>query len=204
MPPDSTGIEAGWIADGRTGCRVWNSDPRPGESIAWTGGCVGGRASGQGVVQWFENGEPTVRSEAEFRDGQSLGRGRFDWPDGARYIGEYSHSGWQGRGTFVWPDGERYEGDWHDGEQNGHGVYVWADGSQYEGDWRNGRRQGRGVQVWANGARYEGDWGEDVPHGQGTFTGLRGVYTGRWTSGCFREGERRVAIGVNTGLAGCP
>jgi hypothetical protein len=203
-PPDMAGIEPGWIVDARTGCQIWNADPRPGETIAWSGSCVGGRASGPGILQWFENGQATVRVEAEYRDGQSLGRGRFDWPDGAHYIGEYSHSGWQGRGTFVWASGERYEGDWTEGEPNGQGIYVWADGSRYEGEWRGGQRDGRGVQVWANGARYEGAWREGLPNGLGTFTGLHGAYTGSWSAGCFREEGRRAAIGVGADLAGCP
>jgi hypothetical protein len=203
-PPDAAGVGPGWIADARTGCQVWNADPRPGESITWSGSCAGGRASGPGILQWFDNDRPVVRVEAEYRDGQSLGRGRFDWPDGAYYIGEYSHSGWQGHGTFVWAGGERYEGEWQEGEPSGHGIYVWADGSRYEGEWREGQREGRGLQVWANGARYEGTWREGVPHGSGSFTGLHGTYTGTWSNGCFRDGGRRAAIGLAAGLPSCP
>jgi hypothetical protein len=204
LPEASNLPESGWIADARTGCQVWNTDPRPGETITWSGACAGGRATGPGILQWFENGHPMVRVEAEFRDGQSLGRGTFAWPDGARYSGEYSHSGWHGHGTFVWADGERYEGEWREGAQNGRGVYIWPDGGRYDGEWRDGQRHGRGVHVWADGTRYEGEWDEDVPHGQGTFTARRGVYAGTWTAGCFRSGPRRVAIGVDTTLAACP
>jgi hypothetical protein len=43
-----------------------------------------------------------------------------------------------------------------------------------------------------------------VPHGQGTLTGRNGVYSGTWTEGCFRDGNRRAAIGADVTLASCP
>ena len=46
----------GWIADNKTGCKVWNSNPQANESIEWTGGCVDGYADGYGILQWKKNG----------------------------------------------------------------------------------------------------------------------------------------------------
>lgn len=193
----------GWIADARTGCRIWNADPQPDEAVTWSGTCVDGRASGPGVLQWFENGQPTVRYEGEYRDGRANGRALYIWPDGARYEGDYLDDRWNGRGTFYWADGERYEGDWRDGLQTGTGVYLWTDGGRYEGEWRDGLRNGRGVHVWANGYRYDGEWRDDVPHGAGTFWGRDGAYSGTWDNGCFRDGERRAAIGIDPELVQC-
>lgn len=194
---------AGWIADARTGCQIWNADPQPDESITWTGACADGRATGPGVLQWFENGRPTVRYEGEYRDGRANGRAIYVWPDGARYEGDYLDDRWNGRGVFVWPQGERYDGDWQDGQQTGRGIYVWPDGGRYEGEWREGQRNGRGVHVWSNDYRYDGEWRDDVPHGEGTFWGRDGAYSGTWDNGCFRDGPRRAAIVIDAEVTQC-
>jgi hypothetical protein len=138
----------GWIADTRTGCRVWNADPRPAESVTWSGDCVDGLATGRGTAQWFTNGRPTDRYEGEYRAGQE-----------------------NGSGTFAWANGERYEGEWRNGERAGRGVYVWPNGDRYEGEWRDGLRAGRGVYAWRTGDRYEGEWLDDAPTGVGTYAG---------------------------------
>ena len=48
----------GWIADSKTGCRVWNEAPQANEAISWSGPCVGGVAEGRGVLHWFAGGQP--------------------------------------------------------------------------------------------------------------------------------------------------
>src|SRR5215475_7073864 len=59
--------QPGWIADGRTGCRVWNHHPEPKETITWSGRCENGRAQGKGVVLWFADGRLSERIEGEMR-----------------------------------------------------------------------------------------------------------------------------------------
>ena len=44
------------------------------------------------------------------------GFGRFEWPDGRRYEGEYIDDKKEGKGSFFWPDGRKYEGDWLNGK----------------------------------------------------------------------------------------
>lgn len=193
----------GWIADARTGCQIWNADPQPDESITWSGACAEGRATGPGILQWFENGQPTVRYEGEYREGRANGRAIYVWPDGARYEGDYLDDRWNGRGVFIWAEGERYDGEWQDGQQTGQGIYTWPDGGRYEGEWREGQRHGRGIHIWSNGYRYEGEWRDDVPHGNGTFWGRDGAYSGTWESGCFRDGSRRAAIVIDGEVTPC-
>lgn len=38
-------------------------------------------------------------------------------------------------GKFIWPDGAFYDGNWYEGVRHGHGKMCWADGSTYEGEW---------------------------------------------------------------------
>src|SRR5438094_9048849 len=70
-----TPAQPSWIADVRTGCRVWNADPRPKETIIWSGRCEDGLAQGHGVLQWFQDNHPAQRSEGEWKDGQMNGHG---------------------------------------------------------------------------------------------------------------------------------
>jgi hypothetical protein len=50
------GEDSTWIADAN-GCRVWDPNPKPNETVTWTGPCVDGFAEGQGIVQWFQDGK---------------------------------------------------------------------------------------------------------------------------------------------------
>ena len=45
-----------WIKDKSSGCSIWNPNPRPGESVKWSGKCVKGKAEGYGTVEWYQNG----------------------------------------------------------------------------------------------------------------------------------------------------
>ena len=50
-----------WIADAGTGCKLWDPAPLPQETVRWSGACEGGLATGNGTVQWYENGRPGDR-----------------------------------------------------------------------------------------------------------------------------------------------
>lgn len=80
-----------WIADSKTGCKIWNPEPQSHETIHWSGGCQGGYAQGKGTLQWFENGKP-----------------------GDRYEGEYQGGKRNGHGVVTMSNGTRIEGDWRD------------------------------------------------------------------------------------------
>jgi hypothetical protein len=130
---------AGWIADPRTGCQVWNDSPVPSESITWSGGCNNRLAQGAGVLQWFENGKPASRYEGEFREGKLNGRGTYVYADGARYEGSFQDDRRSGQGMFRYADGFRYEGAWSNGLPNGIGIYRKPDGSVIAaGTWTRG------------------------------------------------------------------
>ena len=91
--------QPGWMADAQTGCRVWNARPQPNERVTWSGACQNGFAQGEGVEQWFQNGQPSIRYEGEFRHGKH-----------------------NGHGVQTFADGSRYEGEFRDGTRNGYGI----------------------------------------------------------------------------------
>jgi hypothetical protein len=193
----------GWIAYSRTGCRAWNPNPQPEETIAWSGGCENGVLQGNGVLQWYKEGKPTETDEGEFRDGKLNGHSVLTWAD-ERFEGDYRDGKANGRGVEAWANGNRYEGEFRDDKRSGGGVYTWANGSRYEGEWRDNKQNGRGVFTEANGDRYEGEFRDDKPNGLGILTTASGSYDGAWHDGCFRDGDRRAAVGAGVELSGCP
>lgn len=40
------------------------------------------------------------------------GQGRFDYPDGDFYVGEFEDDLKHGQGTFTWSDNDVYTGQW--------------------------------------------------------------------------------------------
>jgi hypothetical protein len=99
-----------WIADANTGCQVWNSAPVANESITWSGKCLDGKATGNGVTQWYKNGNSNGRFEGEYRDGK-MKKGIYTYPNGDKYEGEYRDSKMEGNGTFMWG---KYNADCND------------------------------------------------------------------------------------------
>jgi len=86
------------------------------------------------------------------------------------------------------------------GKKQGRGVVQWYEHGQpidrFEGTYRDGKREGFGRYVWKNDVRFEGRYENDVPHGRGTAMVLGESFAGTWTTGCFRKGDKVVAIGV--------
>jgi hypothetical protein len=104
----------GWIADAKTGCKIWDGAPDPEEKITWSGQCANGMAEGKGILQFFIGGNPAARYEGDMREGRA-----------------------DGHGINIEPDGGRYEGQWRNNAAEGFGVYT-RDGKRYEGTWANG------------------------------------------------------------------
>src|SRR5215469_12363443 len=77
-----TDAPPGWIADSKTGCKVWNPAPEPKEAIHWSGPCKNGYADGRGTVQWMENGKPGDRYDGEYRGGKRNGHGVVTYSNG--------------------------------------------------------------------------------------------------------------------------
>jgi hypothetical protein len=107
------------MADKRTGCKVWNPYPEPGETVRWSGACVGGFGSGPGITEWVQKGAVTERM------------------DGARVAGHL-----QGRGVLTLPNGDRFEGMWKNDRRNGPGTFIGADGKRMSGVWVDDRLVG--------------------------------------------------------------
>ncbi len=141
-----------WIADAKTGCKVWNPHPAPGETVSWEGPCQNGFAAGQGRLQWIKGGAPYERDEGVWRGGRQSGEGSQTWP-GGRYEGQLADGMPHGRGVLNFGDA-RYEGTFLNGKPSGSGLLKNAFGV-FDGQWRDGcfndgkRRASIGVPVTA-------------------------------------------------------
>ena len=104
----------GWVTDTRTGCRVWNTNPKTNLSASWSGPCQNRVAQGHGVLQWSANDRP-----------------------GDRYEGDLVGGKYDGHGVYISADGFRYDGEWRDGRANGSGELTTKTAS-YNGRWVDG------------------------------------------------------------------
>jgi len=107
--------------------------------------------------------------------------GRFDWPDGEYYIGEFRDDKRNGSGFNYFVGGLVYAGTWVSDKRQGKGTETKPDGSVYVGDFSNNERAGRGVLTFPSGEKYEGEFSSGVRHGQGKKTFPDGAtYDGEW------------------------
>jgi hypothetical protein len=81
--------QTAWTADPKTGCKAYNPDPQPTDSISWTGGCRNGLLDGEGTLIWFDNGKEQVRITAPFREGKAEGNGKYVLPNGQGNAGYF-------------------------------------------------------------------------------------------------------------------
>ena len=122
--------ESQWIADARSGCRMWSLTPAPEESIAWDGRCVGGYGQGHGVLKWYVRGALWETDDGEFAGGML-----------------------NGHATLIFANGERFDGAFRDHLANGQGTLRTGDNEIYSGLWTNGcfddgkRRKSFGVRL---------------------------------------------------------
>lgn len=64
----------------------------------------------------------------QWYQGKTTGRGRFNWPSGAIYDGEFKSNYMDGKGTFIGPSGDSYWGHWIMNLKHSHGVRKYANG----------------------------------------------------------------------------
>ncbi|HTR83887.1 MAG TPA: hypothetical protein VMI56_05385 [Reyranella sp.] len=150
---DRTGLST-WAVDPRTGCKVFNLNPDPGDGVTWSGACQNGLAEGHGVAQWTLNGQPGDRYEGDYHVGKEHGYGVYEWKNGDRYVGNYLNNLKNGQGTYSWADGRYYVGLWKDGKAHGKGRAVFPN-EVAEGNWVNGCLRENGHQVNVGTSRAE-------------------------------------------------
>lgn len=208
QPIQASDPKGDWIISKDSGCKVWNPNPKPDETISWSGKCSSeGKALGKGILIWFKEGIKTNSYEGEMQDGKRVGKGlSIGFKEGketGRYEGEFRDNKFHGKGILIWADGNRYEGSFVEGTRTGLGKFTWVSGDYYEGDFIDGIRKGKGTFRWINGSYYEGEWNH-IRQGFGKLFLIKGdsgiaswekIKQGRWEGnyylieGGFEEGD---------------
>jgi hypothetical protein len=107
------------------------------------------------------------------------------------YQGDKNQAGQpHGKGKYNWPTGDSYEGDWNNGQITGKGIYRFHNGSAYDGDFVQAKKHGKGTWIadfgyqqgefrndhfvqgttwYYNGNKHEGYWEGGDFQGQGCF-----------------------------------
>lgn len=76
------------------------------------------------------------------------GEGRYTWPSGETYLGQFCDSTLTGLGVLRWSDGSEYRGNFVRGLRDGEGEFSFgSNGATYKGQWERGQRSGR-VRRW--------------------------------------------------------
>lgn len=136
-----------WATDSNTGCQIWNDVPLKKEVFTWSGGCEGGRASGNGTLITFRNGEPVEEYVGSMVNGKEDGRGSMRLlQELGGYSGQFKGGNRSGYGKMTYTAGGYYEGEWLNGARHGIGLMVFPNGGKYSGEWKNGMQDGRGVE----------------------------------------------------------
>jgi hypothetical protein len=83
----------------------------------------------------------TYTYEGDIIGDEPHGKGRFDYANGDRYIGECKLSKPDGYGVYYYKSGAKYTGFFSDGKI--HGIGTFEDSKNvYKGSWRNDRKHG--------------------------------------------------------------
>jgi hypothetical protein len=118
----------------------------------------------------------------------TTGTGKFIFPDGSVYEGDWSTSDGgvmkrHGEGTYKAGENE-YVGAWVEDAMEGAGKFTFASGAVYEGAWKGNQFMGEGQYTWGDNSSYTGGWADNKMHGKGTYVdGKKEIYEGEFFNG---------------------
>jgi hypothetical protein len=159
-----------WIKASNTNCLVWDSFPRDGESVTWSGSVMDGKPDGKGVVQWFTNGTPSTMYEGEMKNGLADGHGIAE-SHGYTTEGDFENGRLVSKNIIIhYSTGGWYKGENRDGFKEGQGEEMMDGGIKYIGHFKQDRFDGQGTMTWPNGDKITGNWKGSKLAGVGTYT----------------------------------
>jgi hypothetical protein len=125
----------------------------------FTGTLVNNKREGFGKYE-FPNGNVY---EGEWKNNSIHGRGIMNYKSGniSFYNGEWKNNKWNGIGTKICKNGIIYRGIWKDGKLNLNEEITFTnpkDGTIFKGYMKDGKKHGNGVIIYKTGYVYEGIW----------------------------------------------
>lgn len=124
-------------------------------------------------------------TEGYWKNSRLYYRGRYIYPNGDLYEGNFDHGVRSGRGIFESFDVKtRYQGEWKNGRKHGQGQEIMPNETEYLGTYRHGWKSGNGLMRWKDGTTYQGEFKKDQLTGYGTFHWADGrIYHGSLENG---------------------
>ncbi|KAJ6253133.1 hypothetical protein M0813_13469 [Anaeramoeba flamelloides] len=112
--------------------------------------------------------------------------------DGSEYSGEFQNNEINGNGKWQYPNGDVYLGEFKDAQRHGFGILKCMDHSFYFGNWLNNLKNGNGKQIYSNGDKFNGKW-ENNLRVVGKFESNNLVYDGEFKYNLFHgKGELKT------------
>ena len=97
------------------------------------------------------------------REEYGEGRGKFTYPNGEKYVGEWKNGKFHGHGTLTLPDELKIVGKYKDGEPNGQVEVSRSDGAKYVGEMNNRQYNGQGEFTMPDGEKFVGEFKDNEP-----------------------------------------
>lgn len=114
------------------------------------------------------------------------GKGAFQYPSGAKYIGQFEKGFIHGQGTLYFSTGHVYVGNWVWQYREGEGKFTFNNGDEYVGQFKKSKFHGKGIMRYHNGDVYKGAWKNSLPNGIGEYSFSSGAqYSGNFADGQF-------------------
>lgn len=108
------------------------------------------------TIGLFVSGTATAQEQGCTNGDCENGKGRYVYPNGDKYIGEFKAAKLDGRGVYTFKNGNIYKGQFKDNTRHGYGTYKWINGDTYIGEYVNNEREGEGTYYYADGRVEEG------------------------------------------------
>ena len=159
---------------------------------------------GEGTYIWMGPGAgddetpvEIARYTGNYKDGMRHGVGRFVYPNGDIYEGEFFENKMHGEGSYTYKkSGDIYSGSWVNDKKNGRGVYEFgADKSILQGEWVDGQIT-KGEWVLKGAAVFTGEFKLGRPFGEGKFVFNSTLsQTGAWVQKKLGPDEEEEPVG---------
>lgn len=104
-----------FIADSKSGCLIWSEEYSPKDRVQWSGGCNGGYANGQGVLNWYEEEKLAATYTGQMVKGKITGTGKFVISDFATFQGNFLNGALNGKGAAYFKNGGKTIGNFDHG-----------------------------------------------------------------------------------------
>ena len=161
----------------RPDCHVWDDYLVTAQKVTWSGGCVNGRAQGEGTLRWGGGDGDRYTQTGRLQDGKRQGRWDLRESDGSVDEGPYVDGKQHGLRTWrieatVTGSCARRTGicakAYVDGKRHGHWVLRDTGGGVAEGPYVDDRQHGHWVVRSTNGIGAEGPFVDGKQHATGS------------------------------------